>query len=126
MVAQLIRQNVDEHAEKKRALSRMIGRVVLVVEDLDLAITLRFDEGQLTVFHSVVGIPDLTIRASSEWHTKMSLVELEPRFGLPHPRKDVFREVVKGTRNGEIKVFGLMTSWPLMLRLTKIMSVASS
>ncbi|MEM9070856.1 MAG: SCP2 sterol-binding domain-containing protein [Myxococcota bacterium] len=123
MLAQLIRQNIDDRPEKKEAMGKMTGRVALVVEDLSLAVTLRFEEGRLTVHDGVVGIPDLTVRAPSEWHTRMSLVELEPRLGLPNPRGDVAREVFEASRRGDVKVYGMFTSLPLMLRLTQVMSV---
>ena len=124
MTAQLIRQNADDHPAKKATLARMIGRVALVVEDLGMSLTLVFEGGRLTVYDGIVGIPDLTVRAPSEWHMKMSLVELEPRFGLPNPRGEVAREVFEAGRRGEVKTYGALASLPLMLRLTKVMSVA--
>lgn len=123
MLAQLIRQNVDDRPEKKRALARMFGRVALVVSDLGLAVTLLFERGRLTIFDGIVGIPDVTVRAPSEWHTRMSLVELEPRFGLPDPRGAVAREVFEASRRGEVKVYGALSSPTLVLRLTQVMSV---
>lgn len=123
MLAQLIRQNVDDRPEKKRALARMFGRVALVVSDLGLAVTLLFERGRLTIFDGIVGIPDVTVRAPSEWHTRMSLVELEPRLGLPDPRGAVAREVFEASRRGEVKVYGALSSPTLVLRLTQVMSV---
>ncbi len=125
MVAQLIRQNLDERPAKKATLLRMRGRVALVVEDLDLSVSLHFDSGRLTVHDGIVGIPDLTVRADSEWHTKMSLMELEPRFGLPDPRGAVTKEIVEASRRGAVKTYGMLGSFALMLRLTKIMSVVA-
>jgi len=124
MLAQLVRQNLDERPAKKRTLARMQGRVALVVVDLGLSVTLEFEQGELTVHDGIVGIPDVTVRADSEWHTKMSLVELEPRFGLPDPRGEVAREVFDASRRGDVKVYGMLGSLGLMLRLTKLLSVA--
>ena len=124
MLAQLVRQNLDERPTKKQTMSRMHGRVALVVVDLNLSVTLEFDQGALTVHDGIVGIPDVTVRADSEWHTKMSLVELEPRFGLPDPRGEVAREVFDASRRGDVKVYGMLGSVGLMLRLTKLLSVA--
>lgn len=124
MLAQLVRQNLDERPTKKRTIASMHGRVALVVVDLGLSVTLEFDRGELTVHDGIVGIPDVTVRADSEWHTKMSLVELEPRFGLPDPRGEVAREVFDASRRGDVKVYGMLGSLGLMLRLTKLLSVA--
>ena len=124
MLAQLVRQNLEERPEKKKTLARMTGRIALVVVDLGLSVTLELEAGELTVHDGIVGIPDVTVRADSEWHTKMSLVELEPRFGLPDPRGEVTREVLEASRRGDVKVYGMLGSLGLMLRLTKLLSVA--
>lgn len=124
MVAQLLRQGLDERPQKKATLAKMHGRVSLIVTDLGLVVTLVFDGGRVTVHGGFAGIPDVTIRAPSEWHTKMSLVELEPRLGLPDPRGAVAREVFEASRRGEIEVHGLLGSLPLIVRMTKILSVA--
>ena len=124
MVAQLLRQGLDERPEKEATLARMFGRVTLVVTDLDLTVTLVFEGGRVTVHDGFSGIPDVTVRAPSEWHTKMSLVELEPRFGLPDPRGAVTREIFEATRRGEIETHARLGAIPLMLRMTKVLSVA--
>lgn len=124
MLATLLRQNLDERPEKREAFSRMLGRVAIVLEDLDSAVTLDFARGQLRIFSGVVGIPDLTVRAPWEWVTKMSLVELEPIFGLPDMRKPIAKEVSQAQQDGTIKMAGMFTNLPLVLRLTQVMSVA--
>lgn len=124
MVAQLLRQGIDEKPEKKGSLAKMFGRVTLVVTDLGLTVTLVFDGGRVTVHDGFAGIPDVTVRAPSEWHTKMSLVEIEPRFGLPDPRGAVTKEVLEASKRGEIEMHGMWSSLPLVLRMTKILSVA--
>lgn len=124
MLATLLRQNLDERPEKRAAFSRMLGRVAIVLEDLDSAVTLDFARGRLRIFSGVVGIPDLTVRAPWEWVTKMSLVELEPYFGLPDVRKPVAKEVSQAQQDGTIKMSGMFANLPLVIRLTQVMSVA--
>ena len=123
MLAQLLRQNLDDHPEKQAVFLRLSGRVAIVVEDLDLAVTLAFGGGRLTVHDGIAGIPDVTIRAPSEWVMKMSLVELAPRVGLPDPRGTVTKEVFAASKDGTIRMFGALTSLPLVVRLTRVMSV---
>ncbi|MCB9601456.1 MAG: SCP2 sterol-binding domain-containing protein [Sandaracinus sp.] len=124
MVAQLLRQGLDERPEKKATVAKMHGRVTLVVTDLGLTVSLVFDGGRVTVHDGFAGIPDVTVRAPAEWHTKMSLVELEPRFGLPDPRGPVAKEVFEASKRGEIQMHGMWASLPLVFRMTKVLSVA--
>jgi hypothetical protein len=123
MLAELVRQNLDDHPEKKPTFLRMRGRVAMVVEDLGLAVTLVFDGGRLTVHDAIHGIPDATIRTSSDYAMKMSLMELDARTGLPDLRGEVAREVFAASQSGAIRVFGLLTSLLLLARLTRVMSV---
>ncbi len=126
MLSQLIRQNVDERPEKAVALSKMWGRVAIQVMDLGMSVTLRFADGRLTVYDGVAGIPDITVRADAEWVTKMSLVEIHPRFGLPDPRGEVFQEIQRAEKAGEIETIGALSSPLLLLRLNQVMSVAQA
>ncbi|MFO0692087.1 MAG: hypothetical protein U0230_00885 [Polyangiales bacterium] len=123
MLAQLLRQNLDDHPDKQQVFVRLHATVAIVVEDLDLAVTLEFRRGRLVVHDGIVGVPDLAIRAPSEWVMKMSLVELRGRFGLPDPNGQVAREVWGASTDGTIRVLGALTSFPLALRLTRVMSV---
>lgn len=124
MLAGLVRQNLDDHPEKRDVLSRMIGRVAIVASDAEAAVTLLFEAGRLTVHDGVVGIPDLTIRAPTEDITRMSLLELRGRFGLPDPRGETVRAVARASAQGRIEVHGLLGNLPLMLRLARVMSVS--
>lgn len=125
MLATLIRQTLDEAPEKKAVVGRMSGRIAIVARDLDQAVTLIFDGRGVEVDRGIVGIPDITVRASSEWIMKMSLVELLPRLHLPDPRGAVVREVVEAARRGDVQTLLGPTSVPLLLRFTRLMSVAA-
>lgn len=123
MLAQLLRQNLDDHAPKRDAVERMLGRVSIVVEDLALAVTLVFEAGRVVVHDGIRGIPDATVRTTSDYVMKLSLVELDPRTGLPDPRGEVAREVFEASKRGEIRVIGLVSSLLLLVRMTRVMSV---
>lgn len=122
MLAQLLRQNLDDHPEKVPTFLRLSGRVAIVVEDVGVAVTLAFDDGALVVHDAIAGIPDASIRTTSEWVTRMSLVELG-RYGLPDPRGEGARAVAEATRRGEITTHASLSAIPLLLRLTNVMSV---
>ena len=123
MIAELIRQNIEDRPEKARLLDRMHGRVAVVADDALVALTLHFEAGRLVVLDGISGIPDMTIRADSEQVVAMSQVEFT-RVGLPDPRGAHLREVVAASRAGTIRVHGALRHARLALWLTRLMSVS--
>jgi len=123
MMSDLIRQNLEDHPHKVRDFDRLRGRVAIVVEDAAVAVTMLFEAGKLTVHSGIVGIPDLTIRAPSDDVMQMSLVELTPRLQLPDLRGEVTRQVMQASRQGRIRMYGLLGNVPLVVRLTRVMSI---
>ncbi len=123
MLATMVRQNLDDRPEKRGPFSRMQGRVAIIVDDLGQAITLRFQRGRLTIFGDVVGLPDVTVRTDYESVMKMSLVEIDPRTGLPDPRGENAKDVFERSNDGTIDVKGMAFNVPLLVRLTNVMSV---
>jgi len=129
MLADLLRQNLDQKPHKARDLAALDGRIAIVAEDAEVAMTLRFDRGDLTVYDGVVGVPDVVVRASSDVIIALSNVPLTRRFGLPVPRasdregRKTMREVLAAMRSGALDVTGAARHAPMMLHLTRIMSV---
>lgn len=124
MLQDLIRQNLADHPEKRRDFARLAARIALVVEDAGVSVTLRFDAGRLTLHDGIVGIPDLTIRATTDDITQMSLLPLLPRLRLPDPRDPVTQHVLRASREGRIRMYGALANLPSVIRLTRILSVA--
>jgi hypothetical protein len=123
MVADLILQNLLEHPSKREAFARLRGRVAIVAEDADVAMTLEFAGNMLTVHDGIVGIPDLTVRAQGEDIIQMSLLELTPRLGLPKLFSSSGRAIMHKTQTGQVRVYGALLHIPLLLRLTRLLSV---
>jgi hypothetical protein len=123
MLSELLRQNLADHPHKIRDFDRLLGRVAIVVEDARVSVTLHFQSGRLTVHGGIVGIPDVTIRANSDDVMQMSLVEIAPRFGLPDLRKENARAMIRAQREGRVKMYGALVNLPMVLRLTRVMSV---
>jgi hypothetical protein len=129
MLADLLRQNLESKPQKLRDMQAMTGRIAIVAEDAAVAMTLRFDHGDLVVYDGVIGVPDVIVRASSDVIIALSNIPLTRRFALPVPAfRDreglkVLREVFAAMRNGTMKVDGSATHARLMLHLTRIMSV---
>ena len=129
MVSDLLRQNLEAKPQKARDLAAMTGRIALLAEDAEVALTLRFDRGDLTVYDGVVGVPDVIVRASSDVVLALSNMPVTRRFGLPLPTlrdregRKVLGEVLAAMRSGTMKVDGGALHAGLMLHLTRIMSV---
>lgn len=139
MLAGLLRQNLEAKPHKMAdfdALGRTPRAVSIVAEDADVALTLRFDQGgagggsaRLTIHDGIVGIPDVTIRGTSDTILALSNMPLATRFGLPlpHPRdvegKKTVRSVMDAMKRGELHIYGMALNLPLLMRLTRVMSV---
>jgi hypothetical protein len=119
MLADLLRQNLESKPHKARDLQAITGRIAILAEDAEVAMTLRFDHGNLTVYDGVIGVPDVTVRASSDVIIALSNVGLTKRFALPVLNRDIFTAMRKGT----MKVDGGGRNAAMMLHLTRIMSV---
>lgn len=124
MMVTLIRQNLADHPSKFAAFSRMRGRVALLAEDLDAAVTLRFDAGKLRVHNGVYGIPDLVIRGSSDALVDLTRMPPHPRAkSLPDPRSAPARALARALRAGQLRVHGWISHAALALRFSQVMSV---
>jgi hypothetical protein len=123
MLANLIRQNLEDRPDKVVDFFKLRGRVAIVAEDADVSLTLEFNRGQLTVHDGVVGVPDLTVRADSDNIINMSLIEIMDRSGLPDPFGSMNRKIMSATRQQEIHVYGALRNIPFLLRFTRVMSV---
>jgi hypothetical protein len=123
MVAGLILQNLLDRPEKRADFARLRGRIGIVAEDAGVAMTLEFAGNMLIVHDGIAGIPDVTVRAQSDDIVQMSLLELTRRFALPNLRGTAAREIVKKSRSGQVRVFGALLHVPMLLRLTRLMSV---
>jgi hypothetical protein len=123
MVAGLILQNLQEHPSKRDDFARLRGRVAIVAEDAGVAMTLAFQGNMVTVSDGIVGVPAVTVRARSEDIVQMSLLELIPRLGLPDPRGSAAREIFQKSQAGHVRVYGALLHIPLLLRLSRLLSV---
>ncbi len=123
MLAELLFQNLHDKPHKERDFARLRGRVAIVAEDAEVCLTMVFDGRKLVVHDGIVGIPDVTIRAQSDVIMDMSLVELTRRFALPDPRGEVSKRVNAAVRSGAAKIHGALANVPMLLRLTRVMSI---
>ena len=129
MLSDLVRQNLEAKPHKKGDFDALRGTVSIVADDADVALTLRFEGGRLTIHDGIVGIPDVTIRGPSDTILALSNMPLSTPLGLPFPgpRDKGGREVVKGVmaamRAGSFHIYGMLFHLPMMMRLTRVMSI---
>ena len=122
MMATMMWQNLEDHPERLATFARLGGRVAIVAEDADVALTMRFERGRAVVYDGIVGIPDVTVRGTAEAIGNLSLMETG-RFGLPDPRGDVNRSMVQALRDGSLRVYGLPAGLPLLARLGTVLAI---
>jgi len=123
MVGGLILQNLQEHASKRADFARLRGRVAIVAEDAGVAMTLAFEGNMVTVSDGIVGVPAVTVRARSEDIVQLSLLELIPHVGLPNPLGAATREIFQKSQAGHVRVYGALLHIPMLLRLSRLLSV---
>jgi hypothetical protein len=129
MIAELVRQNLEQKPHKGTDLGALLGSVAIVAEDAEVALTMHFDRGRLTIHDGIVGIPDVTIRGDSEAVLAMSNLPLHPWLHAPvvSPRDPegwpVLRELVASLLSRKLRIQGAVLHLPLMLRLARVMSV---
>jgi hypothetical protein len=130
MLAELVRQNLAAKPHKKGDFTTLAGRVAIVADDVDVALTLCFERGgRLTIHDGIFGIPDVTIRGPSEVIMALSNLPIAKGLGLPIPdprdREAVqtFGAVVGAVRQGKLHVYGMVFHPILVMRLTRVMSI---
>ncbi len=130
MLADLVRQNLEAKPHKREDFEALSGSISIVADDADVALTMRFQRGgQLTIHDGIVGIPDVTIRGPSEAVLALSNMPLVTRLGLPIPNPrdreavKTVRTVMGAMREGKLHVYGMAFHLPLVMKLTRVMSV---
>lgn len=121
MLATLMAQNLADHPDRARTLGRLAGRIAIIAEDADVALTIELRRGR-TVFHDgIVGIPDLTIRGGFEQIGDMSRMEsLGP---LPDPRGEVNRAMARALREKKLRIYGLPWGLRLLVGIGEVLAV---
>lgn len=129
MLADLVRQNLEAKPHKTGDFDAMTGTIAIVAEDADVALTLAFNRGRLIVHDGILNVPDVTIRGTADVIMAMSNVPLTRPFALPipNPRNKqavaTMREIVAAMRAGTFHAHGMALHLPMMMRLTRVMSV---
>jgi len=146
MLGDLVRQNLEAKPKKMVDFAALEGRVAIVADDADVSLTLVFEKSfekstgptpgrsssampTLTIHDGIVGIPDVTIRGPSEAILALSNMPLATPLGLPLPGPGdsdglkTVRDLARLMREGKLHFYGMMLHVPLVMKLTRVMSV---
>ncbi len=122
MLADLLRQNMEQHPEKNKAFSWLRGSVAISAPDAEVALTMFFNRGSCVVFDGVVGKPDLHVKANSD--DILGLSNIPIKFGLPDMLSGQGQDLVKKLLTRKIKIEGLPFHPITLMLLTNLLSVA--
>jgi hypothetical protein len=138
MLGDLVRQNLEAKPKKMADFDALDGRVSIVADDADVSLTLVFARtprvggsvgGSLVIHDGIVGIPDVTIRGPSDSILALSNMPLATPLGLPLPSpgdpegQKTVRDLVQALREGKLHCYGMLLHLPLVMKLTRVMSV---
>jgi hypothetical protein len=129
MLSELVSQNLENKGHKRADFEALRGTVAIVAEDADVALTMRFERGRLTIHDGIAGIPDVTVRGDSESVLALSNMPLWGRLALPGAALadadgwGVLRGLGRKLVRRELRIHGALLHLPLLLRLTRVMSV---
>jgi hypothetical protein len=119
MIGGLIEGNLANHPERVRLLRP--ATVGIIADDAGVGITLRMEQGRVTIANGVTGTPDVIVRTDSGTLTELSSAPL--RFGFPDPMSPGGRAITRKLAKGELKVSGLARNPGIVSRLNRLLSV---
>src|ERR1700733_9721191 len=82
MLADLVRQNLEAKPHKVGDFDAITGSIAIVAEAGEAALTLVLKNGELFVHDGIEGIPDVTVRGTSDIIMAMSNIPLTRLFPL--------------------------------------------
>lgn len=121
MLADLIRQSVEQNPKKRVDFDRLRIVVEIHVRDADVTVSLAFAAGHLTVRAGAYGTPKIRISADAEAVLALCMVKLVG--GIPHPLHHHNRRLIRMIATGEIRIEGIPRSPLALLRFTRLVSV---
>jgi hypothetical protein len=121
MLRELLTQNFEQHPGKIIDFRKLRLKAGLAVPDAEVALTMEFKKGTLTIYPGILN--DSQLRITSEADMVMALSNLRIKWGLPYYFDGPGKEVLDAMRSGRIKIKGLIRHFPGLVRLSRIMSV---
>jgi len=121
MLSDLIRQNLEQKPDKVNYFDSLDAKVLIEASDIQITVGLEFKQGRLTVSKGFSTKPDLHIITDSMTILDLSLLKI--KFGLPYFFDANGFKVLKKLLSGGLTIRGLITNFPVLVNLTKVVSV---
>jgi len=122
MMVTMMNQNLADHPERLDILARLRGRISILAEDANVTLTMHFSNRRAVIYDGIVGIPDVTLRGEFEVIANLARME-KGHFGLPDPKGEVNRSLIRAFREGRLKIYGILRGLPLLARLGALLAV---
>jgi hypothetical protein len=125
-----VRRNVAGSIKKNQDFRSLRGSVLVVAQDTQSVLTMRFDLGRLTVHEGAVGIPSLTLCGDEQVLRDLTRLRLSSWLRLPvviqRPNKGGNKtslwDLAQAMAEQRLTVYGLFTHPKLALSLLRIVS----
>jgi len=121
MLADLIRQNIEKSPDKIKPFESLEAKVLIEIPDIQTSAGLEFHRGRLTISRGLSGKPDLHILTDSTTILDLSLLKI--KLGLPYFFDKNGFKILKKILSGEIVINGLFKNFPVLINLTKVISI---
>jgi hypothetical protein len=125
-----VRRNVARSTKKNRDFRSLRGSVLIVAQDTQSVLTMRFDHGRLTVHEGAVGIPSVTLCGDERVLRDLTRLKLSSWLRLPRVVPRTSRDVTGRTlwdfaqamAAERLTVYGLLSHPRLFLCLLRVVS----
>lgn len=125
-----VRQNVTGSPKKNHDFRTLRGSVLVVAQDTQSVLTLRFDHGRLTVHEGAVGIPSVTLCGDEQVLRDLTRLKLSSWLRLPkvairtkrHPRDKSLSDFARAIAEERLTVYGVFSHPRLVLSLLRVVS----
>ncbi|WP_437762613.1 hypothetical protein WMF27_45395 [Sorangium sp. So ce281] len=124
----LIREHLARDPKRASDFRALRGSVLVVAQDADTSMTMRFDHGRLTIHDGAIGIPSVTFCGDESALRRLPDVAFHrwprlPKLGVLHRRQSgPLRDLARLVARGELKIYGLVAHPRLLLRLLRLLS----
>lgn len=121
IVQDLLSGNINHSPAKLAVFNKTQGVMAINLPDIEAAITLIFQRGNLTIEPGIVHNPAIIIKTSSDLVTDLNMLNI--RWGLPYYFDAAGRCVLGHLLQGRLKIKGMFTHPILLNNFTILMSV---
>jgi hypothetical protein len=121
MLAQLIRQNLEQVPRKWTDFQKLNTSVFIDVPDAEVSVTLVFTDGALMVHAGMHGEPRIRITTSAD--VLLGLCMLKVVNGVPRPLHRHSRALIGNMLRGKARIAGILSSPVQLIRFARLLSV---